>query len=232
MIILFFVGLIIMASAGSVSDISNITYLHLVCNVIGGIMMGGSTFFFFKEDARKKNELKLLVEKLSGKEEHENEINVLNAIEKVLQEYSEILGTIDKKQEKIIAGVCDNSEIIETLRSIELRIEGVNLLHGEISESVERLITKFEKTVESIHSAYKNLTDDIEEQEKARTKKFNSIMVEIRDSSEESNEEMTEEIKKLAEQYVSFEKMISAIVDQMSHMAEEDIKVMKGFLNG
>ena len=54
MIILFFVGLIIMASAGSVSDISNIIYLHLVCNVIGGIMMGGSTFFFFKEEERKK----------------------------------------------------------------------------------------------------------------------------------------------------------------------------------
>jgi len=124
------------------------------------------------------------------------------------------------------------NEIIETLRSIEQRIEGVNLLPGEISESVERLITKFEKTVDNIQSDYKNLADDIEDQEKARTKKFNSIMTEIRDSSEESNEEMTEEIKKLAEQYDSFEKMISAIVDQMSHMAEEDIKVMKGFLNG
>lgn len=84
----------------------------------------------------------------------------------------------------------------------------------------------------AIQSDYKNLADDIEDQEKARTKKFNSIMTEIRDLSEESNEEMAEEIKKLAEQYESFEKMISAIVDQMSHMAEEDIKVMKGFLNG
>ena len=358
MIIVFFVGLIIMASAGSISDISSNAYIHLVCNVVGGIMMGGSTFLFFKEESRKKNELKLLVEKLSGKEEHENVINVLNAIERGLQEYSEILGNIDKKQEKIIEDVCDNSEIkdsitsvnellkecfgslekqvaiqdsktaeainekicnlinsvetiagnfsasvqslrnaiedveksikgesaklynvvdtlhmdyteyrhkeendfaivienvtsvseklqiqveqiekikkeiIETLGRIEKRIEGVNLLPGEISESVERVITKFEKTVEGIQSAYKNLTDDIEDQEKARTKKFNSIMVEIRDSYEESNEEMTEEIKKLAEQYELFEKMISAIVDQMSHMAEEDIKVMKGFLNG
>lgn len=34
MIILFFVGLIIMASAGSVSDISNIIYLHLVCKYL------------------------------------------------------------------------------------------------------------------------------------------------------------------------------------------------------
>lgn len=358
MIILFFVGLIIMASAGSISDISNITYLYLVCNVIGGIMMGGSTFFFFKAEERKKNELKLLVGNLSGKEEHENEINILNAIEKVLQEYRETLRTINENQGKIIAGVCDNSEIkdcitainemlkecfdslekqvatqdsktaeavtekicnlikcvetmtemvpisaqnvrdavenaeksiknestklcnavdtlhidytefkhqkendfaviienmtsvseklqiqanhleglkteiIDTLRCIEKRIEGVNLLPGEICESVERLIAKFEGTINSIQSDYKNLADDIEEQEKTRTKKFNSIMTEIRDSSEESNEEMTEEIKKLAEQYESFEKTISVIVDQMSHMAEEDIRVMKGFLNG
>lgn len=265
MIIFFFVGLIIMASAGSISDISNVTYLYLVCNAIGGIMMGVSTFFFFKEEARKKNELKLLVEKLSGKEEYENEIYVLNAIEKELQEYRENLRIIGENQEKIIAGVCDNSEIkdsittinellkdcfdslekqvaiqnsktaeeiIETLRSIEQRIECVNLLPGEISESVERLITKFEKTVDSIQSDYKNLADDIEDQEKDRTKKYNSIMTEIRDLTEESNEEMTEEIKKLAEQYESFEKIISAIVNQMSHMAEEDIKVMKGFLNG
>lgn len=358
MIIFFFVGLIIMASAGCVGDISNTPYLHLVCNVVGGIMMGVSTFFFFKEELKKKNELKLLIEKLSGKEEQENIINALNIIERYLQEYGEILRTILAKQENIIAGVCNHSEIndsitsinellkncfdsleaqvatqdsktaeaitekvcslikcvetatenflattqslrnavekveksvknesakiynavdaihidynefrcqeekdlaivienvisvseklqiqaeqleiikceiIKTLRSIDLSVEGVNMLPSEISESVEMLITKFEKTVESIHNAYRNLTDDIEDQEKARTKKFNSIMAEIRESSEESNEEMTEEIKKLAEQYESFEKMISAILFQMSHIAEEDIKVMKGFLNG
>ena len=43
---------------------------------------------------------------------------------------------------------------------------------------------------------------------------------------------MAEEIKKLSDQYTAFESMISAIVEEMSHMAEEDIKVMKGFLNG
>lgn len=94
------------------------TGLIMVDNVIGGIMMGGSTFFFFKEEERKKNELKLLVEKLSGKEEHENEINVLNAIEKVLQENRETLRTIDENHEKIIAGVCDNSEIKDSITAI------------------------------------------------------------------------------------------------------------------
>ena len=57
-------------------------------------------------------------------------------------------------------------------------------------------------------------------------------MNEIRDNAEEYNEEMSEEMKRLSNQYTAFEKTIFAIVEQMSHMAEEDIKVMKGFLNG
>ena len=52
----------------------------------------------------------------------------------------------------------------------------------------------------------KHLSEDIEDQEKDRTKKFNSIMGEIRDTLEDNNEEMTEEIKKLAGQYAEFEK--------------------------
>ena len=348
MIIFFFLGLIIMASADSIGDISSISYLNLVCNVVGGIMMGGSAFFYFKEESRKKSELRQLVEKLAGKEEHENEISALKAIEKVLQVHSATLLSIDEKQERIIAGVCDNSEIrdtileisesveerlksleksfinqnsqsmetitekisgllecvegltdnlstnaqellnaienaektikdencklynamdtlhidyaefrrqnesdfekiyelqveqqkilkteiVEILKSIDHRIEEVNLLPAEISESVESLILKFGNTVDDIQKGYKNLVEDIEDQEKARTKKFNSIMSEIRDTSEDTNEGLAEEIKKLADQYISFEKVISTIVDQMSHMAEEDIKVMKGFLNG
>lgn len=311
MIMLFFAGLIIMASAGSISEISNITYLQLVCNVVGGIMMGGSAFFFFKEESRKKKELKVLVEKLPGKEEQENEINVLNAIEKVLQGYRENLKVIDENQEKIIASVCDNSEIkdfmtastqnlrdtveniekaikdenfklysavdvlhidytefrrqedhnfamvienttnvvqkleiqanhleeskneiMEILIRIEQSVNDFNSLPGKISESIETLMNTFEKSVDRIQMGYQYLAEDIKDEEKDRTKKFHSIMTEIRDSTEESNEEMTEEIKKLAEQYESFEKLISAIVNQMSLMAEEDINVMKGFLNG
>ncbi len=72
------------------------------------------------------------------------------------------------------------------------------------------------------------MSEDIEEQETKRTEKYKSIM----DTTETSNEEMIEEIKKLSGQYASFEKMINTIVENMSHMAEEDIKVMKGFLNG
>ena len=170
-----------------------------------------------------------------------------NAVETLHIDYTELRGQEENNFAKVIesaTSVSENiqiqadqleklkNEIIETLRCIDRRIEGVNLLPSEISESIERLISKFEKTVDSIQSDYKNLMEDIEEQEKSRTKKFNSIMAEIRDTSEESNEEMTEEIKKLAEQYELFEKVISAIVDQMSHIAEEDIKVMKGFLNG
>lgn len=125
-----------------------------------------------------------------------------------------------------------NATIVESLKAIDQRIVGINTLPQEISESVDTLIAKFGITIENIQTGYKNLAEDIEDQEKGRTKKFNSIMKEIRDAAEESNEEMVEEIKKLAGQYAMFEKMITTIVEQMSHMAEEDIKVMKGFLNG
>ena len=254
MIILFFVGLIIMASAGSVSDISNIIYLHLVCNVsktseaiiekICNLIKCVDTMTEIIPASAQN--LRNAVENIEKSIKDESS-KLYNAVDTLHIDYTEFR----RQEENDFAIVIENTtsvseklqiqvnhleelknEIIETLRSIEQRIEGVNLLPGKISESVERLITKFEKTVDSIQSDYKNLADDIEDQEKARTKKFNSIMTEIRDLSEESNEEMAEEIKKLAEQYESFEKMISAIVDQMSHMAEEDIKVMKGFLNG
>lgn len=318
MIIAFFVGLIIMVSGGAVSDVCNVVYINVICNIVGGIMMGSSTYYIIKSDKKMKNELKLLLEKLAGKEEHENEIKVLLSIETLLQEHNKIISIIEQDQKRVINIVGDNSvmkesieiikasldnhfsslekeivnqndkltvsrmsqinelighinnlsvnnakdaekilgaikntidvldklqlqanqvekvntTIVESLKAIDQRIVGINILPQEISESVDTLIAKFENTIENIQTGYKNLTEDIEEQEKGRTKKFNSIMNEIRDAAEESNEEMAEEIKKLAEQYTMFEKMITTIVEQMSHMAEEDIKVMKGFLYG
>lgn len=119
------------------------------------------------------------------------------------------------------------ANIVESLKAIDQRIVGINILPHEISESVDTLIAKFGNTIENIQTSYENLAEDIEEQEKARTKKFNSIMSEIRDATEGSNEEMVEEIEKLADQYAGFEEVITTIVEQMSHMAKEDIKVMK-----
>lgn len=358
MIIVFFVGLIIMVSGGAISDVCNVVYINVICDIVGGIMMGSSTYYIIKSEEKMKNELKLLLEKLAGKEEHESEMKVLLSIETLLQEYSKIISIIEQDQKRVINIVGDNSvmkesietikvsldnhfsslekeivnqndklavsrmsqinelighinnlsvnnvkdaekilgtiknvekilkvekplihdaieelhkdnteltvkvedslsklikntidvldklqlranqveevntTIVESLKAIDQRIVGINILPQEISESVDTLIAKFGNTIENIQTGYKNLTEDIEDQEKGRTKKFNSIMNEIRDAAEESNEEMAEEIKKLAEQYTMFEKMITTIVEQMSHMAEEDIKVMKGFLNG
>lgn len=318
MIIVFFVGLIIMASGGSISETCNISCLNLICNIVGGIMMGSSTYWFIKEEEKKKNELKLLTEKLVGKEEHENEINVLVSIETLLKNHSKVLSSIEENQKRVINIVSNSSEIadsittikgsldnhfsilekeisnqnkrveksraiqinevierisilseknakgfekiliainnadnmldkiqvhandiigrnstiVEYLKTIERRAEGINKFPQEIDESVDRLISNFGSTISSIQNNYKNLVEDIDEQEKKRTEKFCSIMNEIRDNADDYNEEMSEEIKNLSDQYASFENMISVIVEQMSHMAEEDIKVMKGFLNG
>lgn len=358
MIIVFFVGLIIMVSGGAISDACNVAYINMICNIVGGIMMGSSAHYFTKSEEKRKNELKRMLENLAGKEEHENEMKVLSSIETLLQEYSKIISIIEQDQKRVINIVGDNSvikesietinasldnhfsslekemvnqndklavsrksqidelighinnlfvnnaknaekmlgaiknvekilevekplinhaieelhqdntelmakvedslsklikntidvldkfqlqvnqvekantAIVESLQAIDQRIIGINILPQEISESVDTLIEKFGNTIENIQIDYKNLAEDLEDQEKDRTKRFNSIMNEIRDAAEESNEEMVEEIKKLADQYAMFEKMITTIVKQMSHMAEEDIKVMKGFLNG
>lgn len=350
MIIVFFVGLIIMVSGGAIGDVCNVAYINMICNIVGGIMMGSGAYYITKSEKKRKNELKLLLGKLAGKEEHENEIKVLSSIETLLQEHSKIISIIEQDQKRVINIVGDNSEmkegieiikvsldkhfssleqemvnqndklavsrksqinelighinnlsvnnakdaekilgtikniekilevekplindaieelhkdntelmakvedslsklikntidildklqlqanIVESLKAIDQRIVGINILPHEISESVDTLIAKFGNTIENIQTSYENLAEDIEEQEKARTKKFNSIMSEIRDATEGSNEEMVEEIEKLADQYAGFEEVITTIVEQMSHMAKEDIKVMKGFLNG
>ena len=72
----------------------------------------------------------------------------------------------------------------------------------------------------------------MKDEEKKRTKLFNQIMNEIRENTEDSNSAVETRIEKLSGQYQEFERLISAIVEQMTHISEEDIKVMKGFLNG
>lgn len=301
MIIFFFIGLIIMVSSGT---ISNVAYINMICNIVGGIMMGGSAYYIIKLEEKKKSELKMSIEKLAGKEEHENEIRILSSIETLLQEHSKIITTIEQNQKKVVDIVEDNSEmkesietikesldahfsslekeiinqngkliesskfqieeliedvnnisannskdtkeiigsikavesantdvVVESLKNIDQRINSINALPREISELVDTLIENLEKNIEDIQKAYTNLTEDIDDKEEERTNKFKSIMSGIQEVTQESNEEMVGEIKNLADQYTMFEKTITTIVEQMSHMAEEDIKVMKGFLD-
>ena len=370
MILVFFVGLTIMVSGESISDVCNIAYLNIVCNIIGGIMMCVGVYLFIKK-AEEKNELKLLSGQMTSKEEYEKELDVLRSVEKALHDNGKILFVLKENQKEIVdmisskgainsnivslkgfiednfsslneiekrntenvntlitntneictqiskiteAHSTDMKNLLSTIKSVEnvikkerdlicksldsilseshesrvnlgvlhadneemlkqmcaeltkmdkniknvfgmlqeyivkiqevncnatnllgiidQRIANINMLPEEISEYIEDLISKFEKTSEAIQSNYRYLSEDIKDQDKGRTKKFNSIMNEIRDTVEDNNGEMVEEIKKLASQYAEFEKIISTIVEQMSHMAEEDIKVMKGFLNG
>ena len=190
MIIVFFAGLIIMASGGSVSEACNIVYLKLICNIVGGIMMGGSAYCFIKEEQKKKEELKLLAEKLAGKEElkllteklagkeeHKNEINILISIETLLKEHSRMLSIIEENQKKVMNIAGDKSEIIDSIENVKVSLDNhFSLLEKEISESAEELISKCENTVASIQSDYRNLSEDLYDQETNRTKKFSLIM--------------------------------------------------------
>jgi len=202
MIILFFVGLIIMVSGSSISAISHITCLQLVFNIIGGIMMGGSSFVFIKKETEKQNELKTLINNLAGKEEFANEIEEFKQLKKSLEEYTGTLEKLNQAQVETLAEVC------------------------------ETLTDKFQKLVDFGQKQYRNITDDINGQVKNSSKNLKSLMDEIRDSSNDSNEEMTTKIAELAKQYESFKEFLSQMMERMDHMAEEDIKTIKGFLNG
>ena len=83
------------------------------------------------------------------------------------------------------------------------------------------------------------MADNINKEVVIDNEKLNRIKIRIYNlenqnllTNKYTKSEMVEEIKKLAKQYEQFEQLISSIVEQMSHIAEEDIKVMKGFLNG
>lgn len=290
MIIIFFIGVAIMASGTQVSNIYHLPYISLICNVVGSAVMCVSAVLFSKAENKKRNELKLLAEKLVGKEEYENGISkIIDSIDNLNKTVNEdgkyvaikldtILSEMKKINENVvqvgehsimIKEVCnqlhsDNDAIREFLdgfmttnigisKNIEVevnklikesvdikdsinnvysKIDTINMMPEMIFESVDTLIERFGETLLKIQTEFKYLEEDILEQEKDRTKQFQSIMEEICDFAEENNEKMVNEIKELAGQYEQFEKTVLSIVEQMSQIAEEDIKVMKGFLNG
>lgn len=347
-IIIFFIGMVIMVSGKQIGSICDISYIGLICNVVGGIVMGGSAVSFYRIGQKKKDEVKALAENFVGKEEYEKELRVIQSIEKILTDNQKTLRALEEKQiafydfyasqgvlrndiecisntiiQVILEAKCflldkqtasveqilklldlisnymknidsiyaesqaingnlnllhddldemqkyaklihtnnDNvskmldvissnyfecvnkiidemkgikqlsEDIIGNINDVYERIDNINLMPNLISESVENLIKKFGDTVTEIQIEFKHLEEDVEEQEKNRTKLFKKIMEEIRDSTEGSNEDIAFEMSKLGSQYEQFEKVLSSIVSQMSHIAEEDMEIMKGFLN-
>lgn len=111
-------------------------------------------------------------------------------------------------------------------------ISGLNTLPQKLMENTDELSEKINNYILGVTNEIKYLMQDIEEQEKKRTKSFNNILQEISDSTAEHNEEVAEHIMNLGQQYVQFEKLVENLIRQITLMSESDYEVMKGFLNG
>lgn len=57
------------------------------------------------------------------------------------------------------------------------------------------------------------------------------MLRELSDSLDNNNEEVTEHIETLSNQYEKFEKLVEKMIQQMNLMSESDYEVLKGFLN-
>lgn len=207
----------------------------------------------FKENYKGNSEqmyylMKEAFEELQNKEKtHANEIaNVTSMIEKTITtlhtKNNSILNLLEQLHadddeikniaEKAMLQMQDISNVIsDGIKQINQNIIQINQIPCMVDESIKDLVSEFGNMLENMEEKMEYLQEDIRDEEKSRTKKFNSIITEIAGSTEACNEDMTKEIKKLSDQYDQFEKVISGIVNQMNNIAKEDIEVLKGFLN-
>lgn len=123
-------------------------------------------------------------------------------------------------------------EEAEKLENVLEIIDGMLHIPKEVSEQIERLIVVANNYTTNLTTKIEYLSEDLEEQDGKRMNNFNRMLDELRDYCEGNNEEIVEQIKVLSQQYLQFEKTVDVIVQKMTTMAESDIEVMKGFLNG
>lgn len=335
-IICFFVGLILVVSGEEISLLTHISYLSLVCNIVGCSLMGYSTFVFW---TRRNNEtqcrnsilerINKLLDKMPGNVEYEQGIELIqilcdrqnqckdlveelcgalksfteyyvknspsneslqsnvdafiielleikktigesnNIISKTIETQSNELKTLgciidshgnselenikslQSQMEKLQRGTHEDSILCnESLGKIERSIKhsceeeaekldellkviaGMIHIPQEVSEQIERLIVVANNYTTNLTTKIEYLSEDLEEQDLKRMKNFDRMLDELRDYCEGNNEEIMEQIKVLSQQYLQFEKTVDVIVKKMTTMAESDIEVMKGFLNG
>lgn len=161
MIIVFLVGLIIMFLGGAISDVCNVVYINMICKIVGGIMMGSSAYYIIKSEEKRKKELKLLLEKLAGKEEHENEIKVLLSIETLLQEHGKIISIIEQDQKRVINIVGDNSDILESIETIKLSLDyHFSSLEKEIVNQNDKLTVSRMSKINELIGHINNLSEN------------------------------------------------------------------------
>ncbi|WP_026511925.1 hypothetical protein [Butyrivibrio sp. LC3010] len=211
MLIVFFAGLIIMASGSTLGNLCNIEYLSIVCNIIGGIMMGSGACYAVKYVENKRNELESRLEKMPGKEEHENNIRILSSIESLLKGHGETLAIIEQDQKKIISIVEDRSEI----KNIKKIIEDENSI---INDALERLK---KDNIDSLTRIGDSLSDLIN-----KSVGFSDKLTQLSELIQKENTDIVESLQSIDQRAIG----ISVLPQEISESIDTLI-VLSGTLN-
>lgn len=247
-IVCFFVGLLLVILGEDISKLTNIIYISLGFNIVGCICMGYSTFVFLmkkdEENQCKKGILEntnQLYKEISEKIECQNEI--IKGVSECQNKCNNSIEELCTMIKDYVIFFKENSPSNEEIKKLESIIEinknnileslnGLIEIPSNLGDEIERLIDSMSQSTNNIITKVEYLTEDLEEQDEKRMKNFNRMLNELKDYSVDNNEEIVEQLKVLGQQYLEFEKVADSIVQKITFMAENDIEVMKGFLNG
>ena len=105
--------------------------------------------------------------------------------------------------------------------SLEDWNEKSDKLEGNMAERLESMCGNIEDNTERLMKAYKQNIEDL----------LNEI-ADVTDGTEENNKSMEIAIENLTVQFNEFKKLTETMIQQFTMMSEEDIKILKGLMNG
>lgn len=193
------------------------------------------------------NEIKNIVPEIieTIKNTSDSEINHIQSVNNLIKEMQD---TNNKEQrehvEKIIKQLIILKQtqdkyigLFEKNTSLELDTlnEQLDILHKlptNVLDIIEEYTKNINNQIEDMLTTVEDLTMDLNELENRRKDSFDKIMKNIEDHNTDCNDNLTQHIKALSDEYKQFERLSKEMIQQMTLMSQSDYEVMKGLLNG
>ena len=102
---------------------------------------------------------------------------------------------------------------------------------GEMPEQLTLLINNLTDKLESKMKNEKEIIEDLTEKIEVQIKKLMNSLRDLIDEISDSQDNVSEHTKQLAESYNNFEQFTKNIIEQMTMMTNKDYEFLKGFLN-
>jgi len=102
---------------------------------------------------------------------------------------------------------------------------------GEMPEQLTLLINNLTDKLESKMKNEREIIEDLTEKIEVQIKKLMNSLRDLIDEISDSQDNVSEHTKQLAESYNNFEQFTKNIIEQMTMMTNKDYEFLKGFLN-